>query len=122
MAGTATMTPTVTDQWFDGHRLHVLGTVALTGGTDYASGGLVMSFAGLVKGSSRPPEWLTVKGISGFIYEWVVGTTQATGKVQIRVEATVATNTPLAQHSAVAVVSGVTGDTIVFYGIFPYGR
>ena len=124
MAGTATLTPTVTDQWFDGKRLHAIGTLAVTGGTDYAAGGLVASFAGLLRGSSRPPLTgaMVVYGIAGFIYAFVPGTTQANGKVMIFCETTVATNAPLLEHTVTALVAGVSADTIAFRCVFPFGR
>lgn len=122
MAGNATVTPTVTDQWFDGKRMHVIGTMAITGGTDYVNNGLACSFAGLVKGSSRPPEWVSIKGIAGFLYAFNVGTTQANGLFLIFVNNTGGTNAAFPQHTVAAVVSGVTGDTISFYAVFPFGR
>lgn len=108
---------TTTDFWHDSKRLHVIGTLVFSG--TYPTGGDTISFSG-IKGvlSSQPPVWGDVQGIAGFKYEFSVGTTLANGKVLVRVEAAVATNTPLAEHTNVAYVAGVTGDTVRFHAIF----
>ena len=120
----STAVPTVTKQWNDGHVVHMVGTVAIGASPlTYQAGGLVMSFAGLPVGASSAPLYCAMKGIAGFKYEFNTGTTIANGLLLIRVEATVATNTPLAEHSTAAIVAGVSGDTIRFYAIFaPFGR
>ncbi len=109
---------TVTDSWHDSKRLHVIGTLALSG-TYPAAGGEPLSWAG-VKGvlSSQPPVWGIIEGDAGFKYEWIQGTTIANGAVKVRVEAAVGVNTPLAEHTNVAYVAGVTGDSIQFHMIF----
>lgn len=108
---------TTADSWYDGKRLHVIGTLVFSG--TYPTGGDTLSFSG-VKGilSSQPPVWCDVQGQAGFKYEFATGTTIANSKVLVRVEAAVGTNTPLAEHSNVAYVAGVTGDTVDFHGIF----
>jgi len=120
----STAVPTVTKQWDDGKVLHVIGTVAIGASPlTYQAGGIVMSFGGLINGATTPPLWCDVKGIAGFKYEFNAGTTNANGLLLIRVEAAVGTNTPLAEHSTAAIVSGVSGDTISFYAVFaPFGR
>lgn len=106
----------VTDQYFNTKRLVVIGTITASG--SYTTGGDTLSLAGLVKGSGQLPTWCEIQGISGFTYAYVAGTSQATGKMKVFVEQTVATNTPLAEHSAASYVSGVTSDTITFYAEF----
>lgn len=116
-----TVTPTVVDQWFDGERTHVIGTMTVNAG-NYATNGIVCSFAGLVKGNSQAPKYCNINGVAGFQYRFTPGTDASNGLFLIYVEATVSTNTPLAQHSVAAIVSGVTGDTISFYAVFGMGR
>lgn len=109
---------TTTDSWHDSKRLHVVGTLALSG-TYPAAGGEILNLAG-VKGvlSSLPPVWGMIKGISGFMYEWLVGTTIANGAVKVRVNTTPGVNSPFPEHTNVAYVAGVTGDSINFHFIF----
>ena len=113
----AVATPTITNQWWDGKRQHVIGTISVS--TDnYVSNGIACSFAGKgVLGSSNPPIFCNVNGILGYKYTFVPGTTQANGLLRIFIEDTVGTNTPLAQNT-VAALTAVNGDTINFYAIF----
>jgi len=119
----AVATPTVTQQWFDGKRTHVIGTIAVSASpATYATGGIVCDFTGLVKGNNSAPQFMQVLGQAGFIYRFVAGATVSAGKFMIFVENTVGTNSPLAQHTVAAIGSGVSGDTINFYGIFDMGH
>lgn len=103
----------VVDKYFDGKRGHLIITITASG--SYTTGGDTLSLANLMPGSGALPTWAEINGINGFSYSYVAGTTQANGKVKVFVEATVATNTPLAEHSAATYVAGVTGDTITAY-------
>ena len=115
-------TPTVTKQWYDGKNVWVIGTIAVSSAA-YVNNGIPCSFAGLIEGSSQPPTMVQIQGVSGFVYAYTnAAATQAGGLFLIFVENTVGTNTPLAQHSTATVVSGVTGDTITFLAVFPFGR
>lgn len=119
----ATATATVTRQWTDGRMIHAIGTIAVSAAADtYATGGLAVSFAGKVQ-SSKPPLTCAVYGgktaVGCALYKYVKGTTIANGVLQIFIEATVGTNTVLAEHTAAAVAAGVSNDTqIEFHGIF----
>ena len=108
----------VTKQYWDGKKVHVVGTLTFSG--NYATGGDGINFTGLGIKSSLAPYWFEVQGINGFIYAYAPGSpaSQTNGKIKVFVEATVATNTPLAEHTAVAYVAGVTGDTVTFYAEF----
>jgi len=106
----------VTKQYYDGKKVHVVGTITASG--SYTTGGDTLNLQLLGIKSSQVPYWFEVQGVNGFIYAFVAGTTQANGKVKAFVEATVATNTPLAEHTAAAYVAGITGDTITFYAEF----
>jgi hypothetical protein len=114
----ALATPTVIDKWYDGKRLHVIGTIAIGASPlTYAPGGPVSSFSGLVQ-SSLPPIWVRVGGMAGFIYKFIKGTTIASGTLMIFTEGTVAANAPLTEHTTAPIVAGVSGDTVDFYAIF----
>lgn len=115
----ALATPTVTDSWFDGKRLHVVGTIAIGASPlTYAAGGPVLNFNGVGILSGQVPTRVSIEGQAGFIYRYIKGTTIANGTVTVFAEGTVATNAPLVEHSTAAIVAGVSGDTIAFYAIF----
>lgn len=106
---------TLVESWDDIHKRHLIGTVAFT--NNYATGGETLDLSG--KGAvSRPPIEGQIEGIAGFKYEWAVGTTLANGKVLIRTNDAGGANAAMAQHTAAAVVAGVTGDTIRAHFIF----
>lgn len=108
---------TVIDKYFDGKRGHVIFTITASG--NYATGGDTLDLTALkLPGIGQIPTWTEIVGVNGFTYSYVNGTTLANGKMKVFVEATVATNTPLAEHTAVAYVAGVTGDTITAYAEF----
>lgn len=118
----AVATPTVTDQWFDGKRIHVIGTIAVSNAA-YVNNGIPCSFEGLIKGSSQPPEMVQIAGVAGFVYAFTnAAATQAGGLFLIFVNNTAGTNAALPQHTTATVVAGVQGDTITFNAIFPMGR
>jgi len=62
--------------------------------------------------ASKPPVYGEIEGQAGFKYEWSPGTTLANGKVKVRINDAGGANAPMAEHSAAALVAGVTGDTI----------
>lgn len=116
MAVTATLA--ITNQWNDGQRLHVVGTVVLAG-TYVALGDAVVwqnaadarpGFIGLQ--TTQNPDFAIIVGIAGFVYVW----TPSTQKLQIRTGA--AAQAALTDLTPGALPGGVTGDTITFYGIF----
>lgn len=115
----ALATPTVTDSWFDGKRLHVVGTIAIGASPlTYAAGGPVLNFNGVGILSGLPPVRTDVSGRGGFIYKFLKGTTIANGTLAVFAEGTVAANAPLVEHTTAAIAAGVSGDTIDFYAIF----
>jgi hypothetical protein len=59
-------------------------------------------------------------GVSGYVYAYRPGTTQANGKMQVLVQGAAAGD-PLADLGAMAYPAGVTGDTIVGRFVFPRG-
>lgn len=110
---------TVREKWFDGQRLHIVGSIAATG--NYASGGDTLSFASGEIKSQKIPDHVDVHGVAGFVYEFLDGTDNATGKLKVRgQEPTSATAgvIALSEIAAAAYPAGVTGDTIRFHAIF----
>ena len=111
----AIATVTVAETWDDGQRLHAVGTIGIAAG-DYVTGGLTLSFNGLVP-CTEPPVHVDLYGIAGFEYKFVKGSSPANGKIMARVNDAGGTNAAMAQHTVTAVVSGITGDTIRFHSI-----
>lgn len=112
-------TVTVTGKIRNVNTVEYFGTIAI--GADpltYAAGGLVTSFNVAGIQSSKPPLWVDIQGIGGYIYRFAVGTTIANGKTMIFCETTVATNAPLLEHTTAAIASGVDTDTIRFRAVF----
>lgn len=115
---TVTYTTTITNQWSDGQRLHVLGNIVMAG--VYVALGDILNwqnaidsrqgFIGLM--TQNQPDYVIITGIAGFVYVW----TPATQKLQIRTGA--AAQAALTDLTPGALPAGVTGDTITFYAIF----
>ena len=97
--------------------LLVRGTLVASG--SYVAGGDTLDFS--AKGDlpvSIAPRDVFIHGVAGFVYEFVRGTTLANSKVKVRVDGAGGVNVALGEHTAVAYVAGVTGDTITFLAIF----
>lgn len=107
---------TVNEVFDHGQVIEAIGTIAASG--SYVTGGDTLSFADSKIPSSEPPIDVRVEGESGFVYRWDKGTSLANGKVKVFQATTSGTNLPLAEHTAVAYVAGVTGDTIKFRALF----
>lgn len=68
---------TIVDKWSDTKRLHVIGTIALSG--SYATGGMSLDFNAMTSsvpgspalpGISKQPILARVEGIAGYIYQY----------------------------------------------------
>jgi len=100
---------TVTKKWFDGKKLWVQGTVALSG--SYTQGGDTLTLAGLGINSSQIPFSYDFQSGAGTAaqalntYTWVPGTTQANGKIRCFIGA-------VAELATGAYPAAATGDTI----------
>lgn len=113
-------TATITNQWSDGQRLHVTGLIVFAG--SYPAGGDAVSwvsaadarqgFIGLAT-NNDPDVVPTIRGIAGYIYEYV----KSTKKIQVK-QGAAAINLPLADIPTAGYPGGVTGDTVDFYAIF----
>ena len=99
---------------------YVRGSLSASG--SYTSGGDTLDFSG--KGDlpvSTPPRDVFIHGTSGFVYEFVRGTSLANNKMILRgQQPTSATSgvIALSEMASGAYPSGVTGDTITFLAIF----
>jgi len=102
---------TVTSQWWDGKKIHVIGTVVASG--SYATNGDTINFSGLGIKSSQSPLRVDLISLNGYGLAFAPASppAQATGKMRVNTTS----NTELA---AGAYPAGVTGDTITFYAIF----
>lgn len=110
---------TVTGKIRNVNTVEYFGTIAI--GSDpltYAAGGLVTTFQVAGVQSSKPPLWVDIQGIAGYIYRFAPGTTIANGKTQIFCETTVATNAALLEHTVAAIAAAVAADTIRFRAVF----
>ncbi len=105
---------TVTDEWYDGKREHVIGLVSLTN-FNYITNGIPISWIGqeFVK-SATTPVHVDFDGIAGFIY------TYDYTNLTIRVFQTGASaSAALAEMvNGVALTAGVSTDTIKYHSIF----
>jgi len=113
----STVTVTVQKSWM-GDVYNVLGTIAISAspGTYPASGFTLPLNDPLIK-AGRPPLFVIVQGIAGYVYVYVNGTTSANGKLLILTGA--AAQSALTEFTAGAVPAGVSGDTIKFWAIWP---
>jgi hypothetical protein len=67
-----TLTVTVDDKWFDGQRIHVVGSVLAS--VNYATGGDTVDFSGADVKSAQPPSDVRFTGVAGYVYGWTKGT------------------------------------------------
>jgi len=99
-----------------GKYMVVVGTLTFSG--SYTTGGDTLTLSGYQVPGTQPPRAVFIQGSSGFPYQWVPGTTRANGKIKVLTATTTGTNLPLAEHSQVAYVAGVTGDTVTILILF----
>src|SRR5689334_17084409 len=72
---------TIVDQWSDGKRHHVIGTLAFSG--NYTSGGDTLDFAAAGIQNDTPPVWFQALQAEGFAFKYVSGTLSTDGKLII---------------------------------------
>lgn len=65
-------TMTLVDQWHDGKRLHVIGTIAFSG--TYPTGGEPLDFTTIGVESSQAPEILLASSTGGYASHFTPGT------------------------------------------------
>jgi len=102
------VTATVTNKWTDAKRIHVLGSLSISG--SYVTGGDTITFSNpsLIK-SKSPVLFMEINGQSKYLYRAVIGTPT---KMKVYVPETGA------ELSAAAYPTGVTGDVVTFYAIY----
>ena len=95
----------------------VFGTLAIDASTDtYATGGLTLGaeeFGAKVPTCPGAAEWMDVKGISGYQYEYNNSLLLIKGA-----KSSASDYDPLKELSTGAIPSGVSGDTINFLALF----
>ena len=101
----------ISDQWSDGHRMHVTGTI--TPADHYVQAGVVVNFATAGVRSSQPPVWVSFPSFDGYSLVYVAGDGPATGVVH----GYSASNTELTDDSNWP--AGLKDQAIPFYAIFP---
>lgn len=92
--------------------------VQITASGNYVSGGDALSLASLCGYTNRLPTFVNIVGKAGFVYSWAgngpeSNRTSANQKMLVFVNTAGGVNTALGEHTAIAYVAGVTGDTIV---------
>jgi hypothetical protein len=111
------LTFTLVDTWDDGKRVHVTGTVAASGNYTTSGDTLDLSQFPLVA-TTQPPiqgtAWMD--GLAGYDYVFYPGAAMNSNKVKIFQQGASAGAFP--ELAAGAYPSGITSDTITFYGIF----
>lgn len=125
---TSVVTTSITNATMDNSEIIVNGTLTFGAG-DYTATGLTFDLTqGWPQGqnlpASQPPTNVTffdasVSGTTEYLLVYNAGTTPANGKVQVFIEQTVATNTPLAEHTAATFNAALTGATFKFRATFP---
>ena len=96
----------------------ISGTVALSAATDtYATNGLAFDISKLSVPGSALPIYFNVRGIGGFVYVFVAGSTRANGKLVIQQSA--AAGNPFGEYSNGAALTAPYADTITFTAKFP---
>lgn len=86
----------------------------ITPSGNYATGGDALELKTLAKTSPKQPKLVLVWGIAGFMYAYDL----VNKKVFVYVNTAGGVNTALGEHTAIAYVAGVTGDTIYALAIF----
>lgn len=116
----AVATPTVTQQWAGVPGYRVIGTIAIDASpAAYVTGGIALSFLQAAIKAQRVPKYVSVKGIGGYIYSYVNGTTAGDGLLRIFAQTSGASaGDPLGQLAASAIPAGVSGDTITFEAVW----
>lgn len=111
------VTTTISKTFMHDALFNVLGTIAIgaSPGT-YPTGGFTLALNDPLIKSSRLPIWVDIKGVNGFVYVYVPGTTTANGKLKILTGA--AAQSALTELSAGATPAGVSGDTIQIWARF----
>lgn len=108
------VTATVTKKWFDGKKMWAIVSLVFSG--SYVTGGDTVNLQSLGIQSTQSPFACTdISGQSATLYAWVVGTTQANGKVKCFQGA-------LAEVAAGAYPGSITADVVQAQFVFEFNR
>ena len=114
------LTFTLVDSWDDGKRIHVAGTVAVSG--SYTTGGDTLDLSpieALGVPTTKPPiagtAWMD--GLAGYDYIFAPGAAISSNRMKVFEQASAAG--AFSELAAGSYPSAITGDTVTFYGIFP---
>jgi hypothetical protein len=105
------------DTWDDGKRIHLAGTVTVSGNYSTSGDTLDLSQFPIIATTQSPIQgtvWMD--GLAGYDYVFNPGAALNSGKVKIFQQG--ASAGPFAELAAGAYPSAITGDTITLYGIF----
>jgi hypothetical protein len=105
------------DTWDDGKRIHVGGTVSISG--SYSSGGDTIDLSqSPVIAATQPPVQGTawMDGLSGYDFVFSPGAAMNNGKVKVFQQGGSAG--AFAELAAGSYPAEITSDTVTFYGIF----
>lgn len=108
--GTLTATVSQVDTTQKLHRLY--GTLAISAGGTYATGGLALSAVLMALSSydsDQPPLWIDIVGIGGYIYQY----NPATGKMMILVGAGGTPSGTIVSTATAPTITTATGDPTV---------
>lgn len=104
-----TLVLTNTSRWFDGQRLHQVGSIVVTG--SYLTPlGEVLSLANPEIKSSRLPDFMLIQGRTGFTYAYNPNTDISDGTMSVFLAGV--------EASAGLYPGLVTGDVITYHAIF----
>lgn len=111
------LTFSIVDTWDDGQRIHLAGTVGVSG--SYTTGGDTIDLSqNPIVASTQPPiqgtAWMD--GLSGYGYAFFPGSAMNNGKVKVFQQGSSAG--AFAELAAGAYPGPIESDTITFYGIF----
>lgn len=108
----ATTTVTKTQEMVMGKLYVVYGTIAVSANPDtYAAGGLNLNLALAKAKTNRVPLSVTLTGKSGYVYEYVNGTSASNGKMKVRF---CADSNPLVEIPSAAIPAAVSNDVISY--------
>ena len=112
-----TLVLTNTERWFDGQRLHQVGTILAS--ANYATGGELVIFSQADVKASKVPDWVEIHGMAGYVYSYNPGATIDLGKM-LAFEAG-ADAAPLDEVPASTMPAALIADIIRYHAIFKMG-
>lgn len=113
-----TITPTLVARRNVGQLTIAVFTLVFSG--SYVANGDTLNLCGFQIPGTQPPLAVFITGLNGVIYQYrkLAPAGRCTGTVKVMIEQTVATNTPLGEHTAVAYVASVTSDVVTALVIY----